>query len=182
MIERVLYLRKAIDLWTHSNPSFMQLAMTPRQWEMVKFLVHFLYLFMVASTTIQATAQPSLPDTWVIYEELFDVLHNAKAALEGIESMPKWLKETKTAIEQMWEKLHTYYDKTNKPYAYVDATLLHPGLKKRFMKKAGYPGVTILKYIREAEARFARNYDTPNPARRTTTRRKPTQRGKHPRP
>jgi len=182
MLERALYLRKAIDLWTRSNPLFTQLEMTPRQWDMVEFLVHFLYPFMVASTTIQATARPSLPDTWAVYEELFDVLDNAKAALEEMESLPEWLKETKTAIESMWVKLRTYYDKTNKPYAYVDATLLHPGLKKRFMKKAGYGEDTILKFIREAEARFSKNYDPPNPARRFATGRKPTQRGKRPRP
>jgi hypothetical protein len=101
MLERALYLRKAIDLWTRSNPLFGQLALSPRQWDMVEFLVHFLYPFMVASTTIQSTAQPSLPDTWVIYEELFDALDEAKTALEGTDSLPKWLDETKTAIEQM---------------------------------------------------------------------------------
>ena len=38
----------------------------------------------------------------------------------------------------MWTKLRKYYDKTAKPFAYIDATILHPGLKKKFMKKAGY--------------------------------------------
>ena len=30
-----------------------------------------------------------------------------------------------TAIESMWTKLRKYYDKTDKPFAYVDAILLH---------------------------------------------------------
>jgi hypothetical protein len=182
MLERALYLRKAIDLWTRSNLLFAQPALSPRQWDMVEFLVHFLYPFMVASTMIQSMVQPSLPDTWVIYEELFDALDDAKAALEGTDPLPKWLDETKTAIEQMWEKLRTYYDKTDKSYAHVNATLLHPGLKRRFMKKAGYPEGTISKYISEAQTRFSKNYDAPNPARQTTTGRRPTQRGKRPRP
>jgi len=56
--------------------------------------------------------------------------------------LPEWLQEAQTAIEHLWKKLRKYYDKTDKPFAYVDATLLHPGLKRKFMKKAGYDGET----------------------------------------
>src|SRR5437773_8950836 len=59
----------------------------------------------------------------------------AKAALNGLRVLAEWLKEAETAIEKMWTKLRKYYDKMDKPFAYVDATLLHPGLKKKFMRK-----------------------------------------------
>src|SRR5579859_504291 len=146
---------------------------------MVEFLVQFLRPFMVANTTVQATAKPSLSDTWVIYEDLFDTLDDAKAALNRLPVLPEWLQEAQTAIEHMWKKLRKYYDKTDKPFAYVDATLLHPGLKRKFMKKPGYDAETIDTYIRQAETRFRRGYDT----MRTISRvRRPMQRGKRRRP
>ena len=121
---------------------------------MVEFLVQFLYPFMVANTTVQATATPSLSDTWVVYEELFDMLDDTKAALNRLEVLPEWLKEVQLVIKKMWAKLRKYYNKTDKPVAYVDATPLNPGFKKQFMKKAGYDPDTIEKYVRQAEMRF----------------------------
>ena len=50
---------------------------------MVEFLV-ILALIMVANTTVQAMAKPSLSDTWVVYEELFDMLDDTKAAFKGL--------------------------------------------------------------------------------------------------
>ena len=83
----------------------------------------------------------------------------AKAALNGLWLLAEWLKEAQTAIEKMWMKLRKYYDKTDKPFAYVDATLLHPGLKKKFMKKARYSADTIETYVKKAEMRFQNEYD-----------------------
>ena len=77
------------------------------------------------------------------YLPLPNTLDDAKAALNGLRVLPDWLKDAQTAIESMWTKLRKYYDKIDKPFAYVDATLLHPGLKKKFMKKAGYSADTI---------------------------------------
>jgi len=162
-------------MWTQSQPIFERLQLSSHEWDMVEFLVRFLYPFMVANTTVQATANPSLSDTWVVYEDLFDTLDDAKAALNGVRVLPDWLKEAQTAIESMWSKLRKYYDKTDKPFAYVDASLLHPGLKKKFMKKAGYPADTIETYVKKAEMRFQKEYDTTQPAPRV---RRPAQRGK----
>ena len=163
MLQRALYLRRAIDMWTQSQPIFEKLQISSHEWDMVEFLVQFLYPFMVANTTVQETAKPSLSDTWVVYEDLFDTLDDAKAALNGLRVLPDWLKEAQTAIESMWTKLRKYYDKTDKPFAYVDATLLHPGLKKKFMKKAGYSADTIETYVKKAEMRFQKEYDATQP-------------------
>jgi hypothetical protein len=59
----------------------------------------------------------------------------------------------------MWAKLPKYYDKTSKLFAY-NATLLHPGLKKKFMKKAGYSANLIESYIKQAETCFQNEYDS----------------------
>jgi hAT family C-terminal dimerisation region len=178
MLERAVYLRKAIDVWAKSNQQFIALQMSPREWDMVEFLVQFLYPFMVASTTIQATAQPSLSDTWVVYEELFDTLEEIRAALAKVTALPDWMKETQEAIEGMWTKLRTYYDKTSKPFAYVDATLLHPALKTRFMKRAGYGDEMIQQYIKEAEARYQQYYDPPDLSRQRSQSRPATHQSK----
>jgi len=175
MLERALYLRRAIDMWTQSQPIFEKLQMSSYEWDMVEFLVQFLYPFMVANTTVQATAKPSLSDTWVVYEDMFDTLDDAKEALNMLEVLPEWLKEAQTAIENMWTKLRKYYDKTDKPFAYMDATLLHPGLKKKFMQKAGYDTDTVHNYVKQAEMRYQNGYD---PAQHAPRGRPPTQRGK----
>src|SRR5438046_1861210 len=86
--------------------------------------------------------------------------------------LPEWLREAQTAIEKMWTKLQKYYDKTDKPFAYVDATLLHPGLKKKFMKKARYSADTIETYVKKAEMHFQNEYDA---TQRVPRGRTPTQ-------
>ena len=104
------------------------------------------------------------------------MLDDAKEALNQLQVLPEWLKEAQTAIENIWTKLRKYYDKTDKPFAYVDATLLHPGLKKKFMRKAGYSTDIIESYVRKAEMRYQKYYD---PTQRVPPKRRPTQRGKH---
>ena len=179
MLARALYLRRAIDMWTQSQPIFEKLQMSSHEWDMVEFLVQFLYPFMVANIKVQVTAKPSLSDTWVVYEALFDMLDDAKVALNRLPVLPEWLKDARNAIDQMWTKLQKYYDKTDKPFAYVDATLLHPGLKKKFMKKAGYASDTIETYVKKAEKRFQMEYDM---TQRAPHGHRPIQRGKRRRP
>src|SRR5579859_2224430 len=177
MLERALYLKHAIDMWTRSEEKYEKLQMNEREWEMVEFLVRFLYPFMIASTTVQATKSPSLADTWVVYEELFDSLDYAKDALNGMTNLPDWLREVQSAIEATWKKLRKYYDKSAKPFAYIDATILHPALKNRFFKSAGYSMDLIDEYTNASQLRFQKQYDPPN---RVT--RRPLPRGKRRRP
>src|SRR5579859_6399106 len=177
MLERALYLKPTIDMWTRSEEKYEKLQMNEREWEMVEFLVRFLYPFMVASTTVQATKSPSLADTWVVYEELFDSLDDAKDALNGMTNLPDWLREVQSAIEATWKKLKKYYDKSAKPFAYVDATILHPALKNRFFKSASYNTDLIEEYTKSAQLRFQKQYDPP-----TRTARRPLPRGKRRRP
>jgi predicted GIY-YIG superfamily endonuclease len=135
MMERAIHLEPAIDMWTRSEDKYEKLRMTERDWEMVEFLLRFLYPFMVASTTVQETASPSLSETWVVYEELFDSLDEAKAVIMDLPVVPEWPAEVQTAIEGTWRKLRKYYDKSSKPFAYVDATILHPALKNVFFSR-----------------------------------------------
>ena len=52
----------------------------------------------------------------------------------------------------------------DKPFAYVDAILLHPGLKKKSMKKAGHSVDAIESYIKKAEMQFQNEYDITHPS------------------
>ena len=51
------------------------------------------------------------------------------------------------------------YNKIDKPFAYINATLLYPGLKKRFMKKVEYLADTIEMYVNKAEIHFQNEYN-----------------------
>ena len=165
--------------WCYQSQNiFEKLQMSSHEWDMVEFLV-ILALIMVANTTVQAMAKPSLSDTWVVYEELFDMLDDTKAAFKGLWVLPESLKEAQTAIENMWTKFRKYYYKTDIPFAYIDATLLHPGLKKKFMREARYPAGIIESYIKKAEMHFQNDYD---PTQWVSHGRLPTQWGKRWRP
>ena len=48
--------------------------MMDREWELIQFLVHFLRPFNTISVTVQATANPTIHEMWVKYEEMFDRL------------------------------------------------------------------------------------------------------------
>lgn len=90
---------------------------------------------------------------------MFDCLDATKEALNSLRICPSCIAEIQTAIEWMWSKLRDYYDKSGKPFAVVDATLLHPALKVSFMKKCGYDDKIIENYKTEAQNRFNEYYD-----------------------
>jgi len=112
MLQRAVYLRKAIDLWTCSKSQYKKLILNEHEWEMIEFLVHFLHPFQIITTLVQGTSKPSLHDVWVKYEEMFDKLDEVKKAINEMTIRPIWLREVQVAIEKMWEKLGDYYSKT----------------------------------------------------------------------
>src|SRR5437762_7527329 len=99
MLKRALYLKRAIDMWTQSQPIFEKLQMSSQESDMVEFLVQFLYPFMVANTKVQATAKPSLSYTCVIYEDLLDMLTDAKVSWNGLRVLREWLQHVQTSTE-----------------------------------------------------------------------------------
>ena len=90
---------------------------------------------------------------------MFDTLIDAKEALNVLEVLLEWLKEAQIAIEYMWIKLRKYYDKSDKPFEYVNVTLLYPYLKKKFMQKARYNTDIVHNYIKQAELCYQNEYD-----------------------
>ena len=162
MAERATYLKLAIDQWTRSKPEYAKFILQEKEWEMIEFLVHFLHPFHMITMAVQATTCPSLHETWVRYEKMFDCLDETKESFQAMQSHPEWLVEVQHGVEKMWDKLREYYDESEKPVAIVDAILLHPKLKTGFMTKANYTSSDISKYKTESERRFKTIYHSSN--------------------
>ena len=164
MIERAVYLQEAIKPWVQSRPELKEFALSNREWELAEFLLRFLEPFRHATNSIQATGRPTLHQTFVMYEKLFNNLENVKAIFEMMETVPEWFEEVRNAINSMWAKLKDYYTKTKHPSAYVDANILHPAKKLSLFKKkdssfADIPGQAGI-YEAQARERFETIYNT----------------------
>ena len=145
------------------RPELKEFALSDREWELAEFLLRFLEPFRHATNSIQATERPSLHKTFVMYEKLYNNLKNVKAIFNKMTTVPEWFDQVRNAIDQMWEKIKCHYSKTNKPSAYVDANILHPGKKLHLFKKkdssfADIPGQAQI-YEQEARARFDKYYN-----------------------
>ena len=164
MIERAVYLQEAINPWVQSRLELKEFALSNREWELAEFLLRFLEPFRHATNSIQATGRPTLHQTFIMYEKLFNNLDNVKAIFEKMEAVPEWFEEVRNAINSMWTKLKDYYTKTKHPSAYVDANILHPAKKLSLFKKkdssfADIPGQAGI-YEAQARERFETIYNT----------------------
>ena len=165
MIERAIYLQEAIKPWVQSRSELKEFALSDREWELAEFLLRFLEPFRHATNSIQATGRPTLHQTFVTYEKLFNNLENVKAIFERMEAIPEWFEEVQNAINSMWAKLNEHYTKTKNPSAYVDANILHPAKKMSLFKKkdssfGDVPGQAEI-YKSQARMRFETIYNTP---------------------
>jgi hypothetical protein len=79
------------------------MILSQKEWEMNEFLVQFLHPFHVITTSVQATAHPSLHETRVKYERMFDVLDRTKESFQAMTSIPAWLAEVQFGVQKMWE-------------------------------------------------------------------------------
>src|SRR5579859_6309713 len=111
------------------------------------------------SVAVQGTANASLHETWIKYEEMFNCLEEVKRAFNAMGTRPTWIREIQTAIKKMWSKLRDYYSNTKRPLAFI----LHPVPKVSFMKKAKYSDDDIPNYKREGEQRYHCSYDSSVP-------------------
>jgi len=72
---------------------------------------------------------------------------------------PGWLSDVEVAISNMWKKLKKNYTHTSHPFAYVDATILHPGKKLSPFRHSGFNPGDAAKYEQEFRERFS-SYNT----------------------
>ena len=91
MLQRAVYLRKAIDLWTRSKPQYKILILNDHKWEMIEFLVHFLHPFQIITTLVQGTLKASLHDVCIKYDEMFEKLDEVKNAINELTIHRIWL-------------------------------------------------------------------------------------------
>jgi hAT family C-terminal dimerisation region len=157
MLERAIFLRKAIHVWTQSSTVYSHLILSDSEWDMAEFLLHFLRPFTIVNTLAQGNIEISLPDTWIHYEEMFDALNETRDALEAIKNPLEWMDDVKEGIEAMWQKFRKYYDRTGKPFAFIDGTILHPARKVKWIKKT-YGQPYAVEYVQQCRQRFERSY------------------------
>lgn len=155
MIERAVYLKPAINSWTGHKPELSNLVLTELEWELAEFLLLFLAPFKYATDMIQSTAKPSLHQTFVTYEHLFNCLDDCKLALGQMTRKPAWAPTIEAAVERMWNKLREYYSESEKPFVFIDSTILHPAKKLTFFKKQNWD---TERYRDESRARFNAAY------------------------
>jgi hypothetical protein len=133
MLARAVFLKTEINAWTHSKEEYTNLILRDDEWDHIEFLVHFLAPFHRTTTLLQATAIPTLQQTFETYEGLFNVIDNVKAMFQIMHIRPEWIKDVEMEIGKMWDKLKEYYSQA-KPFAYGDAIILHSSEKLHWFK------------------------------------------------
>jgi hAT family C-terminal dimerisation region len=160
MIKRAIFLKPAFDNFARYRPELQKYVLTNREWELAEFLLRFLAPFKAAIDRLQGTAKPTLQKTFQIYEELFNGLENIKAVFQEMKPVPHWISDVRSGIEAMWTKLSKYYNRTAQPFAYYDATILHPGKKLSLFKRSSWQGETPEQCKEACRLRYNTKYTT----------------------
>src|SRR5579859_6066344 len=88
------------------------------------------------SVAVQGTANASLHETWIKYEEMFNCLDEMKRAFNAMGTRPTWIREIQTAIEKMWSKLPDYYSNTERPLAFIDFNISTPRAQSQLYEES----------------------------------------------
>ena len=148
-----------------------------------KFVFEFPLLLLSQFRTVYGSqysgagdSKPSLPNTWVVYEELFDSLDDVKEALNRLTVVPDWLGEVQSASRRCGQSSeYTIKLRNHLPMS----MLLPPSRSQEEIHEEGGYGTDLIEEYVETEARFQRHYDT---SWRIVPPRRPLQRGKRRRP
>lgn len=168
MLARAIFLKAGINAWTRSKEEYTNLILQDNEWEHVEFLVHFLIPFHRTTTLLQATAIPTLQQTFETYEGLFNAIDNVKAMFKTMHIRPEWIKDVEMGIGKMWDKLKEYYSQ-DKPFAYGDAIILHPSEKLHWLKTRNWDSALIDQYRQSTKSRFEQEYAVDNRKRSFAT-------------
>jgi hypothetical protein len=165
MLERAIYLRKAIDAFTKEDDKFERLVMEKREWEMCELLCALLLPFKKTSDRLEQTSRPGIYKVFWSYETLFNEIDRLKAKLRKSRSYSRpWVDALQSAIEALATKLRKYYKKTGNPFAYADGVLLNPRSKGTLFKQQSWEPEYAEKYNRECRERYVNEYESMIPA------------------
>jgi hAT family protein len=167
MLERVLYLRKAIDRYVLDHQPELT-PITEKQWEMLELLCGFLWPFKHCTEALESTKKPEVDRVYWVYNRMFNEIDDFKSTLERREGRNQpWSKALLTALIGMEFKLKKYYEKTGTPSVYVDAMILNPKVKLSGFRGPEWDRTDAEEYRKQARARYMENYASlplPEPA------------------
>ena len=158
MLERVLYLRKAVNHYILDHDEELT-PVTEKQWELLELLCAFLWPFKNCTDALESTKKPEVDRVYWAYNRMFNEIDDLKATLARREGRRQnWSKELLVALVEMQEKLKKYYKKTGAPSVYVDAMILNPKIKLSGFKGPEWETVDAETYRQQARTRYMEQY------------------------
>jgi hypothetical protein len=129
MLERILYLRKAVNLFAANRDDCQNLIIDDAQWNLLELVCGFLWPFRWATEALESTEKPELDRVFWIYNKLFSQIEGLEKTLEAREALGEtWVAELLDALEKMHTHLRGYYIKSGQS-VYSDSMILHPRIK-----------------------------------------------------
>jgi hAT family C-terminal dimerisation region/Domain of unknown function (DUF4413) len=135
MLERALFLRKAINAFVSDDPELEDLHLSNGEWDQCSTLLKILYPFKQESTRIQRTRSHTIDLVYWTYQRLFDNLDaveteltRTRRAKKATKSSDGWKQQLLTAVSEMTIHLKKYYADAVQGVYYM-AVLLDPFTK-----------------------------------------------------
>jgi hypothetical protein len=145
MLERALFLRKAISAWTSDDSDMEELHLSSAEWDQCSTLLKILLPFKQESTRIQRTKMHTIDLVYWTYQRLFDNLDTVEMELigSGRRKAPRgtdaWKQQLLTAIMEMTVHLKKYYAEAVQGVYYM-AVLLDPFTKTTLFESESWKG------------------------------------------
>ena len=166
MLKRACYLRKAIEQYildeedTAKKLKIGKFKLSRAEWEQVEMLTKILLPFKNTSVRLQKTSRPRIDHVFWSYEILFNSIDDLRTKLTDEENSNKpWALTLLSAVDNMADKLRTYYKKTENPFVYSDAVILEPSGKLLLFEQESFEPKYKTLYSRGCRQRYVENYE-----------------------
>jgi hAT family C-terminal dimerisation region len=168
MLERALFLRKAISAWTSDDPDMDELHLSNAEWDQCSTLLKILLPFKQESTRIQRTKMHTIDLVFWTYQRLFDNLDTVVTELTGSRrrktsrGTDAWKQQLLTAITEMTIHLRKYYAEAVQGIYYM-AVLLDPFTKTTLFESESWKGDGkdyVKEYVDKTRDFYIQHYET----------------------
>jgi len=165
MIERAVFLRKAVDIFTRSNQQdFNDYILSNKEWGQAEILLSILLPFKLVSDHLEQTTRPSIERVFWSYETMFNQVDTIETKLSAVDQRREpWIKELIISFDSLTRKLRDYYAKTHEAFVYADGVLLNPWIKAGLFKNPSWKDDTrnwAEEYIGNCRTRYINYYET----------------------
>jgi hypothetical protein len=169
MLERALFLRKAVTAFISDEAELEDLYLTSAEWDQCSTLLKILFPFKQESTRIQRTKTHTIELVYWTYQRLFDNLDTVEAELtrsRRAKKVPKaadaWKQQLLTAVSQMTVHLKKYYADAVQGVYYM-AVLLDPFTKTTLFESEAWKGEDrdyVKEYTSKTREFYIERYET----------------------